>query len=312
MAGDRIIVTGGAGFIGSHLVDRLTELGHSVAVVDDLSSGRSEHLNTSARFYDIDIRSSDLERVFQEERPRRVIHHAAQIQVQTSVREPLLDADNNILGSLNLLENCRKHGVEKIIYASSGGAVYGEPEYLPCAESHPVSPLSPYGVSKYAVEVYLRLYHQTYDLDYTVLRYANVYGPRQDPYGEAGVVAIFANAMLEGRTPVIYGSGQQERDFLFVDDIVKANVLSLEKGSGRAYNIGSGIGTSVNRIFSLLKGILSYDGDAEYGSSKPGEVFKIYLDASLAESELGWRPSFTVEDGLRLTVDYFRSLSPHP
>ncbi len=307
MSGESILVTGGAGFIGSHLVDRLVELGYDVTIVDDLSSGQRERLNPKARFYNIDIRSPDLERALEEVRPKWVCHFAAQIQVLASLREPLMDADVNIRGSLNLLEGCRRYGIHKLIFASSGGAVYGEPDYLPCDESHPVRPLSPYGASKYAFEVYLGLYKQTYGLDYTVLRYANVFGPRQDPYGEAGVVAIFAKAMLDGRVPVINGGGDQERDFLMVEDAVESVTLALEKGGGQVYNIGSGTGASVNRIFSLLKSISGYSGSAQHGPAKPGEVFKIHLDASLAEKDLGWRPRVSLEEGLSRTVDYFRS-----
>lgn len=307
MSAESILVTGGAGFIGSHLVDRLVELGYDVTIVDDLSSGQREHLNPKARFYNIDIRSPDLERALEEVRPKWVCHFAAQNQVLASLREPLMDADVNIRGSLNLLEGCRRHGIHKLIFASSGGAIYGEPDYLPCDESHPVRPLSPYGASKYSFEVYLGLYKQTYGLDYTVLRYANIFGPRQDPYGEAGVVAIFAKAMLDGRVPVINGSGDQERDFLMVDDAVESVALALEKGGGQVYNIGSGTGASVNRIFSLLKGISGYSGSVQHGPAKPGEVFKIHLDASLAEKDLGWSPRVSLEEGLSRTVDYFHS-----
>ena len=301
------MVTGGAGFIGSHIVDRLVELGHKVAVVDDLSSGRKEYLNSQVHLYEIDITSPRLADVFDVERPQIVDHHAAQIQVQLSVREPIKDAQVNILGSLNLLENARRYGVEKVIFASSGGAIYGEPDYLPCDESHPIRPLSPYGASKYAVETYLQLYKQTYGLTYTILRYANIYGPRQDPYGEAGVVAIFAQAMLEGRVPTIYGSGDQERDFLYVGDVVGANLAAMSNGDGQAYNIGTGRSTSVNRIFHQLKDIIKYREDAVHGPSKPGEVFRTFLDISKAQEELGWRATISLEEGLRRTVDYFRA-----
>ena len=308
MASTRILVTGGAGFIGSHVVDRFIDLGYSVAVVDDLSSGHQRNLNKAARYYKLDIRSDRLSEVFEEERPHYVDHHAAQLSVQSSVRDPINDAQINILGSLNLLENARKHGVKKVIFSSSGGAIYGEPGYRPCDEEHPVRPISPYGVAKYAVETYLLFYRQVYGLNYTVLRYANIYGPRQDSHGEAGVVAIFAQAMLEDRDPLIFGTGEQERDYLFVDDVTEANVLALGKGDVGVYNIGTGIGTSVNRIFDILSRILDYKRDAAHGDSRSGDVFKIHLDISKAQRELGWTPTISLEDGLRKTAEYFRLL----
>ncbi len=301
-------MTGGAGFIGSHVVDRLIELGYSVAVVDDLSTGRQGNLNEAARFYKLDIRSEKLSEVFEKERPHYVNHHAAQISVSSSVRDPINDAHINILGSLNLLENARRHGVSKVIFSSSGGAIYGEPEYRPCDEGHPVRPISPYGAAKSAVETYLHFYRQVYGLNYTVLRYANIYGPRQDPYGEAGVVAIFAQAMLEGRDPVIFGTGEDERDYLSVDDAVEANVLALEKGDGGVYNIGTGMGTSVNKIFDALSRILDYKRDARHRPPRPGDVSKIHLNISKGQRELGWIPRTSLEDGLRRTADYFRLL----
>ena len=245
-----MLVTGGAGFIGSHVVDALIEEGHSVVVIDDLSSGKREHVHHDAKFHQLDIRSPDLEGVFAEERPEVVNHHAAQVDVRVSMADPIFDADVNILGSLNLLECARSHGVEKLIYASTGGAVYGQPAYLPCDEDHPVEPICPYGISKLAVEHYLYLYRQSYGLEYTILRYANVYGPRQDPFGEGGVVAIFARQMVEGEQVVINGSGEQERDFVYVDDVVRANLVAMERGDGETYNLGRGVGTSVNELFA--------------------------------------------------------------
>jgi UDP-glucose 4-epimerase len=303
----RILVTGGAGFIGSHVVDSFIEAGHHVAVVDDLSTGRRSNLNRRATFYEIDLRSPGLRRVFDRERPEIVSHHAAQVDVRRSVSDPVFDADVNVLGSLNLLECCRARGVRKVIYISSGGAVYGEPEYLPCDEDHPIQPLAPYGASKYIVERYLYLYREVHGLDYTVLRYGNVYGPRQDPLGEAGVVAIFTGQMLDGGKPVINGSGEQERDFVYVEDCARANVLALERGSGAVFNLGCGEGTSVNRLFELLKDITGYHGDALYEPAKAGETFRIYLDASRARHKLGWRPAVGLDQGLERTVAYFRS-----
>mgnify|MGYP000561555274 FL=1 len=302
----KILVTGGAGFIASHVVDALIAAGHDVAIVDNLSTGRRQNINPQARFYEVDIRSAALAEVFAQERPEVVNHHAAQIDVRRSVADPIHDADVNILGSLNLLELARQHGVRKVVYISTGGAVYGEPVYLPCDEAHPVDPLCPYGATKHTVEHYLFMYRQNYGLDYTVLRYPNVYGPRQDPHGEAGVVAIFAGQMLSGQQVTINGSGEQERDFVYVGDCVRANLLALDAGSGQIYNLGWGIGVSVNDIFFHMKEITRYGREPVHGPPKLGETFKIYLDASKARRELGWEPQVTLRDGLELTVAYFR------
>jgi len=303
----KILVTGGAGFIGSHVVDALIEQGHEVAVVDDLSTGKREHVNPRARFYRLDIRDAQgLEEVFAAERPEIVNHQAARANVRESLEKPVLYAEVNVIGSLNLLELSRKYGVEKFIYASTGGAVYGEPEYLPADEAHPINPLDPYGASKHFVEHYLYLYSVNYGLRYTILRYPNVYGPRQDPYGEAGVVAIFTGQMLRGEQAVINGSGEQERDFVYVGDVVEANLQALDRGDGGIYNLGWGFGTSVNEIFARLKEITGYEKEAVHGPPKKGEVFKICLDATKARRELGWVPRVGLDEGLRMTVEYFR------
>lgn len=302
----KVLVTGGAGFIGSHVVDGLLKEGYQVVVVDNLSSGQERNLNPRATFYRLDICDPALGEVFTKERPDYVNHHAAQIDLRRSVREPLYDAQVNILGSLNLLENSIRFGVKKFIYSSSGGAVYGEPEYLPCDEDHPVKPLAPYGASKHTVEHYLYLYGQNFGLKYTILRYGNVYGPRQDPYGEAGVVAIFTQQMLDGRPVTIYGTGDQERDFVYVGDCVRANLLAMENGDGQIYNLGCGLGISVNRIFASLKGITGYQKEALYGPPKVGETFRIYLAIGRAEKELGWQPQVELEEGLARTVRHFR------
>ncbi|MFQ5873389.1 MAG: NAD-dependent epimerase/dehydratase family protein [Dehalococcoidia bacterium] len=307
MAADKVLVTGGAGFIGSHVVDLLASHRYEVVVVDSLITGRKENLNPYARLRDIDIRDSRLGRIFKEERPRFVCHHAAQPSIPTSIREPAEDADVNLVGSLHLLEQCREYGVEKFIYISSGGAVYGEPQTLPCPEDHSLQPRSPYGASKLAVEIYLPIYRELCGLRYTTLRYANVFGPRQDPYGEAGVVAIFAGQMLQGERVTINGTGEQERDFVYVEDVARANLACLEAGDGQAYNIGSGVGTSVNTVFGHLKGLTSYGREPYFGPPKEGEVFKIYLDVAKAERELGWKPSVSLEDGLARTVEHMRA-----
>jgi UDP-glucose 4-epimerase len=301
----KVLVTGGAGFIGSHVVDSLIEEGHSVVVVDDLSTGKREHVHPQARFYEMDIRSPDLDGMFTEERPELVNHHAAQADVRRSVADPSYDAEVNILGSLNLLECARKHGTKEFIYASTGGAVYGEPAYLPCDENHPLNAICPYGVSKHTVEHYLYLYGQNYGLEYTILRYPNVYGPRQDPFGEAGVVAIFARQMLHGEQVIINGSGEQQRDFVYVADIVRANILAMDKGEGQIYNLGCGVGTSINELFAIMKGITGYAREPVHGPPKPGETFRIYLDAAKAHRELGWEPLIGLEEGLGKTIDFF-------
>ena len=306
MTAKTILVTGGAGFIGSHLVDRFVDLGHKVVVVDDLSTGRLKNLNKAATFYHTSITQPSVEEIFEREQPEIVNHHAAQISVAESVSNPLKDAEVNIQGTVRLIELSRRYGVERFMFSSSGGTIYGEPEQNPCDENHRINPLSPYALSKHVAEEYLELYRQVYRRNYITLRYGNVYGPRQDPHGEAGVVAIFIKAMLDGKQPRIFGSGEQERDFIAVSDVVEANVRALDKGSG-AYNVGTGVGTSVNRIFELLKGITTYRWSPGYAPARRGEVFKISLDSSRFKKDLGWEPSLSLEDGLGHTVEYFRS-----
>lgn len=303
----KVLVTGGAGFIGSHVVDAFLEEGHEVVVVDDLSTGRRENVNPKAIFYELDIRARDrLEEVFALERPQVVCHQAARANVRESMAEPVLYADVNIIGSLTLLELSRRYEVGRFIYASTGGAVYGEPQYLPADEEHPVNPLDPYGASKHHVEHYLYLYQANYGLPYISLRYPNVYGPRQDPYGEAGVVAIFTAQMLTGEQAVINGSGEQQRDFVYVSDVARANTLALDREAVGIYNIGSGVGTSVNQIFAKLKEITGYTLGSVHGPPKQGEVFKIYLDSRKVERDLGWRAEVELVEGLKETVQYFR------
>jgi UDP-glucose 4-epimerase len=302
----KILVTGGAGFIGSHVVDVLINAGHDVAVVDNLSSGRLTNVNPKARFYQADIRSPEMRAIIAEEKPEVIDHHAAQIDVRKSMKDPELDADLNILSPIKLANLASEFGVRKFIHISSGGAVYGEPVYVPCDEKHPVQPLCFYGASKYTFELYLYIYKQSLGLDYSILRYPNVYGPRQDPHGEAGVVAIFTGQMLKNQPVTINGTGEQVRDFVFVGDCARANLSVLNAGGGKVYNLGSGQGTSVNRIFSLLKSITHYPNESKYGPAKPGETFRIFLDASQAEKDLSWRPTVDLEDGLRKTVEYFK------
>jgi UDP-glucose 4-epimerase len=256
----------------------------------------------------MDIRSPELRQVFEAERPEVVDHHAAQMDVRRSVADPIYDADNNVLGTLNLLNLCVEYKVRKVIYISSGGAVYGEPAYLPCDEAHPVQPLCPYGATKYMTELYLYMYKETYGLDYSVIRYPNVYGPRQDPAGEAGVVAIFIGLMLKDKPVTIFGSGEQVRDYVYVNDCARANVMLLENGSGRVYNLGYGVGTTVNQIFQELKNITGTSHDAVYAPARAGETFRIYLDTKRVCEEIGWQPAVPLEDGLRKTVEYFHQV----
>ena len=303
----KILVTGGAGFIGSHVVNVFIENGHEVVIVDDLSTGRRSNLNPAATFYQVDIRSPQLADIFEKEQPQVIDHHAAQMDVRRSVEDPLFDADVNVLGSINLIELARVHNVERFIYISTGGAVYGEPEYLPCDEAHPINPICPYGASKHTVEHYLYMYHELYDLNYVILRYPNVYGPRQDPHGEAGVVAIFTGQMLGGDQIVINGDGEQERDFVFVGDCARANLLALTtENSNTIFNLGYGKGTTINEIYTNLKNITGYELSAKYGPAKVGETRRIFLEASKAKKELDWKPIVGLESGLGETVDYFR------
>ena len=303
----KILVTGGAGFIGSHVVDLFVAQGYEVIIVDDLSTGRASNLNSAAKFYQVDIRSPQLREVFEAEKPDYVSHHAAQMDVRRSVAQPLFDADINILGSINVIETAKDFNVKRFIYISTGGAVYGEPESLPCDESHPINPICQYGASKHTVEHYLYMYYVNYGLKYTVLRYPNVFGPRQDPHGEAGVVAIFTGKMLASEAVTINGDGDQTRDFVYVGDCAKANHLAVtvdhEPG---IYNLGWGRPTSINEICSVLVNITGYNLPIEHGTAKVGETRHIYLDASKIKKDLGWEPIITLEQGLEKTVDYFK------
>jgi UDP-glucose 4-epimerase len=253
----------------------------------------------------VDIRSPELDGVLQQERPDLINHHAAQVDVRRSVSEPLYDADVNVVGSLNLLECARRHGIDRFVYASTGGAVYGEPVYLPCDEEHPLKPICPYGVSKLTAERYVSFYAHAYGLQYATLRYPNVYGPRQDPFGEAGVVAIFSRQMLQGDQVVINGSGEQERDFVYVADIVRANLFAQDNLQGQILNLGTGVGTSINQLFTAMSAIAGYSDSPAHGPPKAGETFKIYLDAARAQVELGWQPEVGLEEGLRATISSF-------
>lgn len=297
----KILVTGGAGFIASQVVDKYIELGHEVVVVDDLSSGKKEQINPKATFYEMSITDPKLNEIFEKEKPEIVNHHAAQIDVRKSVEDPIFDANINLLGMINVLECCRKNNVKRILFSSSGGAIYGSTENLPADEETPKKPDAPYGIAKYTGELYLAFYAKTYGIKYCALRYGNVYGPRQDPFGEAGVVAIFSNLLMNGKQPTIFGNGEQTRDFVFVGDVVESNVLALEKGDNQAINIGAGEETSVNRLFQELKTISRAEVDAINAPARKGEVERICLDIKKAEEILGWKPKTPLKEGLEKT-----------
>jgi UDP-glucose 4-epimerase len=302
----RILVTGGAGFIGSHLVDRAIEEGHQVSIVDDLSTGKKKHVNAKAKFYKLDILSPRLEKVFKKERPEVVIHHAAQMDVRRSVADPLFDGQVNILGTLNILEQAVKVGTKRVIFASSGGAIYGEPEAVPATEEHPKRPVSPYGISKLAGEHYLYYYAHSYGLQSAILRYGNVYGPRQDPFGEAGVVAIFALKLLHNEQPIINGTGKQTRDYIFVEDVVEANMAVLNGGLNDTFNVGTGRETSVNQLFRALADTIGSPIKERYGPERRGEQLRSSLDAAKLAKVSDWEPRVDLADGLKRTVEYFR------
>jgi len=302
-----ILVTGGAGFIASHIVDAFIENGHNVTIIDNLTTGREENINPKAKFYNVDIRD-DLTQIFEEGKFDVVNHHAAQIDVRRSVTDPIYDAGVNIIGTLNLLQNSVKFGVKKFMFASTGGAVYGEQDYFPADENHKLQPLSPYGISKLAVEKYLYFYNEVYGLKYTILRYANIYGPRQNPLGEAGVVCIFLDKILANEQPIINGSGEQTRDYVYVKDVVKANLLTLDEEESEIYNVGTGIETSVNELFKLINQNFDNSIKEVHGPAKPGEQMRSVITSEKLFKKFGWQPSTNLEDGLKETIDYFKSL----
>ena len=301
----KIIVTGGAGFIGSHVVDAYVAADHQVIAVDDLSTGQRAQVNEKACLVEIDINDPALADLFEAERPDVVNHHAANASVSVSVRTPAFDAAQNVMGTLNVLEAARGAGVGKFIYICSGGAMYGDPEYLPMDEGHPSNPVSAYALSKHTGERYTRLFGREYGLTWTSLRYANVYGPRQDPYGEAGVVAIFLQNLLDGVVPEIQWDGEQTRDFVYVSDCARANLLALEAGDGAAYNIGTGAGTSINSLFRAALQVAGEEVTPRRALRRAGDVRDSYLECSKAKRDLGWRPTVSLEEGLRRTWDAF-------
>jgi UDP-glucose 4-epimerase len=301
----RVLVTGGAGFIGSHVVDRCISAGHRVTVVDNLSRGCRQSVHPAARLSVTDIRSSDLAGVFRAERPDAVIHHAALVEPRRSLEAPLVDAGVNILGSLNLLECSRRFGVARLIYASSGGAVYGDTAVVPTPEDHPARPALPHGVSKLAVEQYLACWESLYGIRGLALRYANVYGPRQSSLGEAGVVAVFSRRLLRGQRVVIDGDGRQTRDWVYVEDVAEANVVALERPDATGVvNIGTGCETSVVELFERLCLALDMPAQAQHGPARLGEPRRSALDITRAKRRLGWKPRVTLDEGLRRTVKH--------
>ena len=308
MASKTALVTGAAGFIASNLVDRLVSEGYAVTGIDDLSSGKLANLPGDFDLRQLDIRDPEVRNIVSEIRPDVVFHLAAQISVSVSTREPVMDAGVNVLGALNLLEGIRalEDKTAKVVYVTSGGTAYGEPSVLPADESTPVHPLSPYGASKLAVETYLPVYERLCGLEYSIIRLANIYGPRQDPHGEAGVVAIFARAMLSGKSLTIFGDGDDERDYVYVGDVVDAIVKSAAVPLPGPFNVGTAVGTSTNRIFEVIAENCGHTDAAVHGPPRAGDIDRITLDVSRAEKELGWTPKTTLEDGLKLTVDWFK------
>jgi UDP-glucose 4-epimerase len=302
----KVLVTGGAGFIGSHLVDRLIQEGHEVVVVDNLSTGKRRNLNRAARFFKLDIQSWRLERVFRNERPNLVMHLAAQMDVRKSVEDPMFDAQVNVLGTLNVLQQSIKHGVRKVVFSSSGGAIYGEQEIYPAPESHVTRPLSPYGISKLCGEQYLSYYQRVNGLQIVSLRYANVYGPRQDPEGEAGVVAIFIQKLLNNEQAIVNGNGRQTRDFVYVEDVVEANLAAMGQDIQGTYNVGTGEETSVNDLLRILVRHTNSTCKEVHGPAKGGEQARSVIDSGKLRQELSWESRTELSEGLKRTVDYFR------
>ena len=305
----KVLVTGGAGFIGSHVVDRLVEEGHQVVIVDNLATGKRKNVNRAASLYKTDITSWRLERVFRNERPNIVLHLAAQINVPRSIADPVFDAQVNVLGTMNVLQQAVRYGCRKVVFSSSGGAIYGEQETLLATESHATNPLSPYGISKLCGEHYLSYFQRVSGIPVVSLRYANVYGPRQDPDGEAGVIAIFIQKMLNNEQPIIHGNGRQTRDFVFVDDVAEANLVAMGQDAHGVYNVGTGAETSVNELFRMLAGLTASSVKELHGPAKAGEQIRSVVDPSRIKQELGWEVKVDLAEGLKQTVEFFQGKS---
>jgi UDP-glucose 4-epimerase len=307
----KILVTGGAGFIGSQVVDSYIETGHDVFIIDNLSTGIKENLNLKAKFFKVDITDKNIGQIFRDEKFDVVNHHAAQIDVRKSVADPIYDANVNIVGTINILENCVNTGVKKFIFASTGGAVYGEQSTgsgIPADENHPVNPVSPYGITKLCIEKYLHFYNVEYSLNYSILRYANVYGPRQNPFGEAGVVAIFTNKLLKGEQPIINGDGKQTRDYVFSGDVVTANLLVLNDDTPEIYNIGTGIETDVIELFKIINNLTGGKADEKHGPPAKGEQLRSVISSEKILKKLKWKPDTSLINGLKVTLDYYKNL----
>jgi len=303
----KILATGGAGFIASHVVDALIEKGHEIVVVDNLYCGFEKNINPKAKFHKLDIGDPEIQNLVAEFKPEVVIHHAAQMDVRKSVSDPMFDATTNVIGSLNLLEACRKNGVRKFMFSSTGGAIYGEQDYFPADEEHPLRPLSPYGITKLCLEKYLFYYKEVFGLEHVILRYGNIYGPRQNPHGEAGVIAIFIKKILAGEQPVINGPGTQTRDYTYVGDVVQANLLALDYKKSGIFNVGTGIETDVNRLFTVINQALGNPAKEIHAEAKAGEQQRSVLSARKISEELGWSQKMSLEEGLKITVEWFKS-----
>ncbi len=302
----KVIITGGAGFIGSNIADLLIDKGLEVVIIDNLSHGKKQNINPKAKFYNCDIRDSKILEIFQKEKPQVLIHEAAQISVPNSVDDPINDASINIIGTLNLLEACRKTGVKRVIYPASA-AIFGEPEYLPIDEKHPLNMMSGYGVTKHTVEHYLSVYKSLYGIDYVALRYANVYGPRQDSSGEGGVVAIFSEKLIKNEIPYIYGDGQQIRDFVYVKDVAKANFMALTSGDNEIFNVSTNQKISINDLLNVVNSALGRNIKAVYTDERPGDIRNSYMSYDKIKNALGWTPDYNLEAGIAETIEYYKS-----
>ncbi|MFZ4619761.1 MAG: GDP-mannose 4,6-dehydratase [Bacteroidota bacterium] len=302
-----ILVTGGAGFIGSNTVDALVLAGHTVTILDDFSSGKQENVNAKAKVYKMDIQDAGVESIFRDEKIEVMVHFAAQMDVRKSVADPKFDASVNVLGFLNLMELGRKHGLKKVVFSSTGGAIYGEQDYFPADEQHPMRPLSPYGITKLVTEKYLFFYKEIYGIDHVILRFANIYGPRQNPHGDAGVVAIFSQKMIKGEQPIINGDGKQTRDYVFVGDVVQGVLLGLNYNGSDIFNIGTGIETDVNQLFSHIKTLTGSSCEEKHIPAKAGEQMRSVITSKKISEKLGWKPTVSLEEGLKRTVEFFKN-----
>ncbi|KEI89876.1 UDP-glucose 4-epimerase [Clostridium botulinum B2 433] len=302
----KVLVSGGAGFIGSNLVDKLINLGHNVCIIDNLSTGNINNVNKKAQLYINDILDPNVSKIFEKEKFDIVYHLAAQIDVQKSITNPIFDSNVNVCGTINIINNCVNYNVKKIVYSSSA-AVYGHPEYLPIDEGHGIKPISYYGLSKYTAEEYIRLFSSLNNLDFTILRYANVYGIRQDPKGEGGVISIFMNSLFKKQPLYIFGDGSALRDYIFVEDIVDANIAALSSGSKERFNIGTGVYTSVKELAENMIDIIGLKCNIEYESARKGDIANSYFNISKAKNKLNWIPKFSLKDGLKKTIEYYKN-----